>query len=71
MQDIVDVTGAQFNSDHALYQVPCDTQFQWTVTFGGHDFVVDQTQALIDVKDNMCLLAFDVLETSDYDYLLG
>jgi hypothetical protein len=70
--DIVDVTNAQFNSTCQLHQVPCDIKFQWTITIGSYQYVVDQSKGILRLANNQCFLAFEDLNgRGRYDVVLG
>jgi hypothetical protein len=72
LNDIVDATGATFNSDFGIYQVDCNVQFQWIITLNKNRFVVDQTKAVLSVGDGVtCFLGFEDLEYPGFDILLG
>jgi hypothetical protein len=70
-QDIIDATGAQYNDNYGLYQLSCKSKFQWTITLGGHDFILDETSGILQVQKGVCLLAFDTYDASYYDYILA
>jgi hypothetical protein len=69
LQDLVNATNAQFNQNYYLYQVSCGVQFRWTIGIGGVDYVVDQSQGIIDIGRNQCFLAFEAVDTG-YDFVL-
>ncbi|KAI6223150.1 Peptidase A1 domain-containing protein [Aphelenchoides fujianensis] len=70
MQDLIDATDADYDWNTGLYSVDCDAKFTWSIWINGKEFPMTQDQMIWEIEGE-CLLAYDVDDFGDPDFILG